>query len=446
MSGFSETRRQIVHITMGGWALLLRWITWPQAAALAIAALIFNGFILPRIGGPRLYRQADLRRGLPVGILFYPLSVLLLVLLFPHRPDIVAAAWAIMAAGDGFATLAGRAYGHTPLPWNRAKTVEGTLAFVVAGSAAGVFLAWWVRPAVMPAPPILFTLAAPIVAAIVAALVETIPVGLDDNISVPASAAATLWMSSLVERDIGTILADPYFRRLVLFGLILNAAVAGAGWLARTVSVSGALTGLVIGSVIFAGTAWRGWLLLLAAFIAASVASRIGLRRKSALGIAEERGGRRGAGNAIANTGVAACAAILAVLSPHGALCLAALTASLTAGASDTVASEIGKAWGRRTILVTSFRPAPPGASGAVSLEGTAALVGSAVALAWLGERLGLIGYEAIPTVAIAAVVASFIESGLGATLEPRGILNNDLLNFITTASAAALALVMSLP
>ncbi|MGH9314115.1 MAG: DUF92 domain-containing protein, partial [Vicinamibacterales bacterium] len=94
--------------------------------------------------------------------------------------------------------------------------------------------------------------------------------------------------------------------------------------------------------------------------------------------------------------------------------------------------------------LVTSFRPAPPGTPGAVSLEGTVALVGSAAALAWLGEGLGLIGYEAIPIVAIAAIAASFVESALGATLEPRGILNNDLLNFITTASAAALALVLS--
>ncbi|MGH9313929.1 MAG: DUF92 domain-containing protein, partial [Vicinamibacterales bacterium] len=328
-AGSSETRRQIVHITMGGWALGLRWITWPQAAALAIAALVFNAFILPRTGGRRLYRQEDVRRGAPIGILLYPLSVLLLVLVFPNRLDIVAAAWGVMAAGDGFATIVGRALGRTPLPWNRDKTAEGTAAFIVAGSAAGVFLAWWVRPAVMPAPAIAFALAAPIAAAIVAALVETIPVRLDDNISVPASAAATLWMASLIQHDVRTVLADPHYRRIVLVGIALNAAVASAGWLARTVSLSGALTGMVIGSVIFAGTAWRGWLLLLAAFVAASVTSRIGLGRKTALGIAEERGGRRGAGNAIANTGVAACAAALAVLSPYGAVCLLALTAAL---------------------------------------------------------------------------------------------------------------------
>jgi uncharacterized protein (TIGR00297 family) len=443
MSGFSESRRQAVHITMGGWALLLRWITWPQAAALAGAALVFNAFVLPRVGGPRLYRDADVTRGLPIGILFYPLSVLFLVLLFPYRLDIVAAAWGIMAAGDGFATIAGRSFGRTRLPWNAEKTVEGTVAFIVAGSAAGALLAWWVRPGVEPVPPVVFTLGAPIFAAVVAALVETIPVRLDDNLSVPAAAAGALWMASLIRPDAGAQLADPRFHRIVLLGLALNAAVAAAGWLARTVSVSGALTGLIIGSIVFAGTTWRGWLLLLAAFVAASVTSRMGLARKTALGIAEARGGRRGAGNAIANTGVAACAAALAVLSPYGAASLLALTASLVAGASDTVASEIGKAWGRRTFLVTTFRSVPPGTVGAASLEGTGALIGSALLLAWMAAGLGLIGYEVIPAVAIAAVVASFIEGALGAAFEPRGILNNDLLNFVTTASAAALAAVL---
>jgi uncharacterized protein (TIGR00297 family) len=442
MTGFSETPRQIVHVTMAGFALLLRWITWQQAAALAAAALAFNAVVLPRIGGQRLYRESDVARGLPLGILFYPLSVFLLILVFPRRLDIVAAAWGILAAGDGLATIVGRAAGRTPLPWNRDKTAEGTAAFVVAGSLAAAALAWWTRPAVTPLPPLWFTIGAAVAAAIVAAFVETIPVRLDDNISVPASAAATLWIASLITVDPREM---SYLPRLALTGLTLNMAVAVLGWLARTVSASGAIAGAAIGTTIYVGAGWPGWALLLAAFLAASITSRLGIRRKTALGIAEDRGGRRSAGNAIANTGVAACAAALAILSPYGSWCLLALTASLVAGASDTVSSEIGKAWGRRTLLVTTFRPVPPGTPGAVSLEGTAAGIGAALVLAWpLGEGLGLIGYGAIPVVVASATVASFVESVLGATLEPRGILNNDLLNFINTATAAGVALALA--
>src|ERR671920_578677 len=114
-----------------------------------------------------------------------------------------------------------------------------------------------------------------------------------------------------------------------------------------------------------------GWLLLLATFALAVLTSRVGLQRKTMLGIAEERGGRRGAGNAFANTGVAAAAALLANLSYATKPGLLAFVAALAAGGSDTVASEIGKAWGRSTFLVTTLTRVKPGTPGAMSLEGT---------------------------------------------------------------------------
>ena len=86
----SETARQIVHMSMGAFALLLRWLTWWQAVGLAAGALAFNVFVLPRVGGA-LYRPGDQERGLH-GILYYPLAVLLLLTVFPTRPDIAASA------------------------------------------------------------------------------------------------------------------------------------------------------------------------------------------------------------------------------------------------------------------------------------------------------------------------------------------------------------------
>src|SRR5690349_4812970 len=104
----SERARQWVHIGSGSFALLLRVLTWWEAAALAVVALAFNVVALPRVGGRRLYRPADEARGFPIGIVLYPLAVLLLILVFPSRLDIVAAAWAVLALGDGAATLVGQ--------------------------------------------------------------------------------------------------------------------------------------------------------------------------------------------------------------------------------------------------------------------------------------------------------------------------------------------------
>jgi uncharacterized protein (TIGR00297 family) len=327
------------------------------------------------------------------------------------------------------------------LPWNRQKTWVGTTAFAVTGAVAGVFFAWWTQPALEHRAPAAFVVAAPVAAAIVAALVETIPVRLDDNLSVPFAAGGILWMASLADAATTSAMLPGVTARL-LSALAISAGFAAVAWLESTVTRSGAIVGALIGVTVYAGAGWEGWLMLVATFAAAVVTSRIGWQRKAALGIAEERRGRRGPGNALANCVVAALAAIVAVTSPYQAEAWLALVAALTAGAADTVASEIGKAWGRRTFLVIGFRPVPPGTSGAVSLEGTAANVAAALALAALGAALGLVAGSAVPLIAGAALAGAFVESALAATFEERGILNNDLLNFVTTGVAVAAVLV----
>jgi uncharacterized protein (TIGR00297 family) len=456
----SESARQWLHIGSGLFALLLRVLTWWQAALLAVVALVFNLTVLPRIGGRRLYRPVDEARGFPIGILLYPLSVLLLIAAFPERLDIVAAAWGVLAFGDGFATLIGlrmlrgkhakaaktaKLRTNTAirtLPWNREKTVAGTLAFVLFGSAGAVVLAWWTRPTVTPPPPLMFVLWAPVAAAAVAAVVETIPVRLDDNISVPLSAAAVMWLASYISLEAAAA-ARPTIAAQLPWAIGINTFVAWLGYRARTVSITGATGGAVIGAVIYAGGGARAWALLFATFVAASVTSRVGLERKALLGIAEERGGRRGAGNAFANCGVAAVAALAAVLTAHPTEAWVAFAAALTAGGSDTVASEIGKAWGRATFLVPSFRRVKPGTPGAMSLEGTAAGLVAAFALGALAGELGLIASDTLLPVVAGATAGALVESMLGATFEPPGIVNNDMLNFINTAVAATVAVAM---
>jgi uncharacterized protein (TIGR00297 family) len=442
---FSETRRQLVHMAMGGFALLLRVLTWWQAALCALTAFLFNLLILPRLGGPSLSRPADTARGYPIGILIYPLSVLVLILALPRRLDLVAAAWGIMAVGDSTATLVGRRSRGARLPWNAEKTVAGTSAFVIAGAIAAILLGWWTGSAVVPPPSAAFVVGAGLVAAIFAGLVESIPVRLDDNISVPVTAGFVLWGLSLMTRD-AWAMAAPEVIRSILPAALLNVPIATLGWRARTVSAHGAVVGAVIGIAVFACTGLAGWILLFASFVLAAASSRMGLSRKALLGIAEEREGRRGPGNAIANCGLAVWAGILAVASPapYREAALLAFVAALAAGSSDTVAREIGKAWGRRTLLVPTFTPVKPGTSGAISLEGTAAGLVAALALAAVGTATGLIHGNLLWFVVVGASLASLVESALGATLEAPGVLNNHLLNFINTAVAAAIAVALA--
>ena len=70
---------------------------------------------------------------------------------------------------------------------------------------------------------------------------------------------------------------------------------------------------------------------------------------------------------------------------------LAALAAFATA-ASDTVASEIGQAYGRTHVLITTFRRVPAGTDGAVSIEGTLTGIAASVAVTAVGIACGLLG------------------------------------------------------
>ena len=64
-----------------------------------------NWLLLHRLVGKHVSRH---ERGYDAGIVLYPLAVLLLVLIFRHELHFAAIGWALLAFGDGFATLAGK--------------------------------------------------------------------------------------------------------------------------------------------------------------------------------------------------------------------------------------------------------------------------------------------------------------------------------------------------
>ena len=431
-----EIRRQLVHILAGAGALLLPWLTWWQAALIAAAGVLFNVIVLPRMA-PSVFRPGDLEAPIRSGIIVYPLAVLALLICFPRQMEIAAAAWGILAAGDGMATLVGRHARTAPLPWNRAKSIGGLVSFVLFGWIAGSSLAAWTATGDTP---LWWILVAPGIAALVAGFVETAPIRLNDNISVPAVAALVLWSVSLIDADLVRA-SLPIWTSRMIPAVALNVIVASMGYFARTVTLAGAVAGAVIGIAVYLGTGWHGWGLLFASFLATALATFAGFRRKAAAGIAEERGGRRGPGNALANTGVAAGAALLCLGVAQPALAKLAMVAALVTSASDSVASEVGKAWGKTTWLVVGFRRVSPGTPGAVSMEGTIAGIAAAMLLAMAAVGLELIPARWIAAVVVAATVAGLVEGALGATLEARGTVNNDALNLINSMIGAALAL-----
>lgn len=439
----SEAKRKITHIGVGGIAFLLRFLTWEQAALVALVALAFNAFVLPRIGGKSMWRQAEHGRGYPLGILLYPAAVLALVLVFRERLEIAAALWGILAFGDGMAALVGQAAGGPRLPWNARKGWIGFAAFVAAGAiGASVLMAWTLRlPLGTWSSPWILGLMLPVTA--FCALVESLPTTLDDNLTVPLAGAVLLPL--LQDASPAALFARPDLAGRLAIGLAVNGAFAALAYWKRSIDVPGALSAIVIGTAITLGLDWPGLLVMIAFFVLGTAATKAGFRLKASRGIAQEKGGARGWRNAWANGGVAAFLALMAALDPaHASVYAIAYAAAVATAAADTCSSEVGKAYGRRTFLITTFRPVPPGTEGAVSLEGTlGGLVGGALVAA-VGAAGGLYGWTAAALVAVAGLLGSLAESVIGTVAERRGWLDNDQLNALNTAIGAALAVALA--
>ncbi len=422
--------RKCIHMAMGGFALLLRWLGPVEAAACALAAFLFNGMALHRITRAALLRGEERERGTSAGILLYPLAILALVIMLPRRLEIVAAAWGLLAFGDGMATIVGLAAGGPALSWNPRKTWSGWLAFVVFGGAAALFFMRWVTP--RPELPVSVWIGGCVAAALAAAMAETLRTGLDDNVSVPFVGAAVLFAATLVEPQRLAAWWEQSDHRVVA-ALAINAAAALAALRARAVDRSGAIAGAVLGTAVAALGGWRLYLLLLGFFVLGTGATRAGYARKLGAGIAQSAGGRRGARHAIANVLAGAAFAFLAVATSTPAAFLCAAAAAFATAAADTVSSEIGQAYGKRHRLVTSFRPVPAGTDGAVSLEGTLAGIVAATLLAVVAVSVGLVSPLGSGIVVIAAIVGTTVESYLGAAWERARGIDNDVMNFANT-------------
>ncbi len=433
----SELLRKVTHMSMGLFAFAVGWLGPLWSAVLALTALVFNLFLFPRIGGRKLYREHEHAAGSSLGIVLYPLAVLILILVFWKRLEVAAATWGILAFGDGMASVAGMTLGRTKLPWNPRKSWAGTIAYAFFGTMAAATLLIWTAPGQYSWA---FAFAVCAATAIIAALLESLPQGLDDNIGVPLVSGLFLLGLVLTRGHWEGFLAQDDLLFRLGMAVLVNAALAGAAYAAKTVNPSGVAAGFLVGFLIYFFLDWEGYLLLLAFFVIGSGCTKFGYKTKAAHKIAQEGGGRRGARHALANAGVATACALFAAVTDHPILFGLAFAGAFATAAADTASSEIGQVIGRRTFLLTTFRPVPRGTEGAVSLEGTLAGVFASLVIAALGASVGLYPWTGVLPIVLAAFIGTTFESLVGAALEKRQLLDNEALNFLNTLVGALVA------
>lgn len=228
----------------------------------------------------------------------------------------------------------------------------------------------------------------------------------------------------------------------------LNTCLGAIAWVLprKVLTSAGIIHAWGLGILIWGCLGWQGYSVIFAYLILGSAVTRLGKSRKEAQGIAEKRDGARGPENLWGSAFTGAVCAVGCQIFPHP-LWLLGYVASLSTKLADTTASEIGKAYGKTTFLITSFQPVAAGTEGAVSLEGTLAGIGGAVILSAIGVAVGLVDWPlGWLWCIVAAVIATNIESLIGATLQSRWQwLTNEVVNGINTTLGAAIAVGLTL-
>lgn len=206
--------------------------------------------------------------------------------------------------------------------------------------------------------------------------------------------------------------------RLIL-GLVLSALIGGLAVRLGALTGSGGLGAVLVGTAVFGFGGWPWAFLLLAFFISSSAWTRYGAARKRNAAEAFAKGGPRDLGQALANGGVGAALAVLWGFFPHP-LFWWMFAGSMAAVTADTWATEIGLLSRRPPRRLLDGKPVPPGTSGAITPEGTAAAGLGALMIGLLAVGLSPMGgsWGRALAVGVAGFLAALLDSLLGATVQ----------------------------
>ncbi|WP_010480137.1 DUF92 domain-containing protein [Thermococcus zilligii] len=213
---------------------------------------------------------------------------------------------------------------------------------------------------------------------------------------------------------------------------ILISLLGIAAYKSRALDGRGALLSAVLGIVVIHLGGIYTFLALLIFLVLGVLATRHRFEEKVRLGFSSRSEKTRGVGNVLGN-GLAALLFLVVEAITRQDIFWAATFSAIATVNGDTLASELGKVYGKRPRLITNFKPVTPGTNGGVSLAGEVfALLGSLViapfALPLTSHRLPM-----VVAITLGGFIGVNLDSLIGATLENRGITDNNSTNFLAS-------------
>ncbi|KAF7820217.1 putative phytol kinase 1, chloroplastic [Senna tora] len=194
--------RKLVHILSG----LLFLVSWPIFSN-SIVARYFAAFVplvnclrllvngLSLVSDEGLIKSVT-REGEPQellrGPLYYVFMLIVCTLVFWRESPVGVVSLAMMCGGDGIADIIGRRFGSMKIPYNKRKSIAGSISMLVFGSFITIGMLYYYSRLGYMELDWLSTFQSVAMVSLVATIVESLPISevVDDNISVPLAAMA----------------------------------------------------------------------------------------------------------------------------------------------------------------------------------------------------------------------------------------------------------------
>ncbi|MTI46452.1 DUF92 domain-containing protein [Sporosalibacterium faouarense] len=468
----NEATRKFIHIGVSHW-WIFSMIFIPEIEYAIIPPILF--IILNYISYKKsVFKSMERNESkADLGTIYFPVSLLFLIiltwkngLLGNNLKYIGAVGILVMGYGDGFAAIIGKKLGKNKIKiYNNVKSLEGSITMFILSYLVALLILIFSNGYSFKILAISFILA--VIATVVEALT---PWGLD-NLTVPLITALSAYF--LLKISIQSQLFNILLRGGI--GLIFSVFIAYVAYNVESLSVSGSIGAIILGTGIFATSGIYGAALMILFFISSSILSHFKKSKKKSIADQFDKTGKRDIIQVFANGGVGLIFSILYAITGNVSF-LVVVAISYAAANADTWSTELGVLNNSKPLSLRTFRRVAKGTSGAVSLWGTlAGFFGSAfisVSFVILISIIGITGLDIdilsiFLIVAICGFLGGIIDSILGATVQGiyysdeaaretekkvyrgkptkliRGVsyFNNDLVNFLSIGLAACISL-----
>ncbi|HPO55372.1 MAG TPA: DUF92 domain-containing protein [Ignavibacteriaceae bacterium] len=347
------------------------------------------------------------------GIVFFPFSMFILLLIYPNDRQIIVLSFLIMGFADALAAIFGSRYGRNYfiLVSDKKSLVGSGVFFAVTLLTVWVSAHWdfftMLGGVSLAAYSGMELFGIAVISGILLTAFEMFGAKGSDNILVPLFASFILYTFGIF-----------YNQELIfnlLTGITLGAIAGVLSYRLKFLTRDGAMAAFLLASFVYGYGGWKWTVPILTFFILSSLISKIRKMENADVDDYFEKTGTRDYLQVIANGGLAGSLVLLDYVFRSEMFYLVYIV-FIAAACADTWSTEIGNIFRGKTFSIVSFRQVHPGVSGGVSWQGS--LGGLAGSTAVIFSALSWIDIGGVITLILFGFAGTVIDSIFGATLQ----------------------------